>query len=643
MDGTRNRRKKRFRKPVAAVFFALYLVTMGLTTLLVKQKFQDEYIRAFEEVATSIHRKATDQEYSMEEDMPAGEDFAESGESSGEANTLEEDGMPEEDMPEGNMPEEDGMPGEAGDGAEWEDGQRQEYYKCLVNEYFWSTTNPQSNIAVAVYDKEQNLIANSCDAIGDSMFSTDTWGIKTGPFSLDDYLTFEQKEELAEYYWKGIQSAQNNIPDKYRTLIRTSSDGKELYDIFVQELTWEEGEEANEKQYKDPLTGSIIHSSVGLEVDYATGEEYGTERMFHMTDSKVVWEWQNPDISKAQRESGRIQDEIPVLPFMPSYERWHRWSSSEYLHSFPNPGEFPEGEKSEYPNIYSESGGLLFQCKYNLKVGFADDPYVYMEIRMEERPWVDAFEYMKYLYLAGLLLTVVCLFVVSHTFDQTYARQMALEETRRDITNAMAHELKTPLGIIRNFAENLMEHNMEEKRDYYLTRIIGQTEEMDSLVVEMIEISKLDSEELSLKKETVSFGELIRAEMQKFAPMIDEKNIQVQYQEEADFLVEGDREYLAKAVWNLVSNAVDYNVPDGRILVRTEAGMCMIENTGKTMEEEQLLHAFDLFYTGNKNRGKKEKHLGLGLFLVKKILGLHGIGVTIENMDDGIRAVVKKL
>ena len=306
--------------------------------------------------------------------------------------------------------------------------------------------------------------------------------------------------------------------------------------------------------------------------------------------------------------------------------------------------ETAEAAEAEYPSIYSEREGLLFRCKYKLKVEFVDDPYVYMEIRMEERPWSDAFEYMKYLYLAGLLLTVLCVFVVSHTFEQTYARQMALEETRRDITNAMAHELKTPLGIIRNFAENLIEHNMEEKRDYYLTQIIGQTEEMDSLVREMIEISKLDdSEELALKKETVSFGELIREEMKKFEPMIDEKNIQVQYQEDADFLVEGDREYLGKAVWNLISNAVEYNVPDGRILVRTEAGKCVIENTGKTMEEEQLLHAFDLFYTGNKSRGKKEKHMGIGLFLVKKILGLHGMGVMIENTEEGIRVTVKHL
>lgn len=243
--------------------------------------------------------------------------------------------------------------------------------------------------------------------------------------------------------------------------------------------------------------------------------------------------------------------------------------------------------------------------------------------------------------MAGLILTLVCMFLVVDRFNQIYAREKVLEETRRDFTNAMAHELKTPLGIIRNFAENLIEHNMEEKREYYLTQIIGQTEEMDRLVAEMIEISKLDSEGLALKKETISFGALVREEMERFAPMIDEKNIQVQYEEKADFLVEGDREYLEKAVFNLISNAVDYNVLDGRILVRTEAGQCVIENTGKQMEEDELLHAFDLFFTGDKSRGKKGNHMGIGLFLVKKIAEHHGMRVILENGADGIRVVVK--
>ena len=86
-----------------------------------------------------------------------------------------------------------------------------------------------------------------------------------------------------------------------------------------------------------------------------------------------------------------------------------------------------------------------------------------------------------------------------------------MQEKIVSVLNEMAEYLsisqmkKLQEVIIRNFAENLAEHNLEEKRDYYLSQIIRQTEEMDRLVVEMIELSKLDSEEFALKKEEVSF------------------------------------------------------------------------------------------------------------------------------------------
>lgn len=597
-----NRKKGSFLIPVATGFLALYFVTMGLVTWIMKEKFTDEYIHSFEQTAATLLRKAAEQEREVSD---------EAKEYSGNERQVT--------------------------------AQREDFYRDLVNEYFGNAANPQLNIAVAVYDKERKLLAKSCETIGDSRFSADTSLESYGLYMLDDYLTFEQKKELADFYWKGKQStAGSTLPEKYRISIRTSSEGEKLYDIFVQKITWEEGQEAQEKQYVDSLTKEIVSIQVGMEVDLATGMETGEERCFYETDSKVVWKWANPEVSDEQRDGGEFRVPDLSFPYMSSFRSWHRWSGNEFFHNFPKVGGFSREKAYEYPSFYTLKGGWCLRGVYKAKVGDWDEPFAYMEFRMEEYPWADAVEYMAYLYLAGLLLTVVCIFVVSRSFGRTYARQRALEETRRDITNVMAHELKTPLGVIRNFAENLIEHNMEEKRDYYLSQIIGQTEEMDFLVVEMIETSKLDSDELVLKKETVSFGELIREEMEKFAPMIDEKNLRVQYQEEEDFLVEGDREYLGKAVWNLISNAVDYNVPDGRILVRTEDGRCIIENTGKTLDEEQILHAFDLFYTGNKNRGKKEKHLGLGLFLVKKILGLHGMGVMLENTEDGVRVVVKE-
>ncbi len=95
-------------------------------------------------------------------------------------------------------------------------------------------------------------------------------------------------------------------------------------------------------------------------------------------------------------------------------------------------------------------------------------------------------------------------------------------------------------------------------------------------------------------------------------------------------------------MWNLLSNAVDYNVDGGRIVIRVEMDRCVVENTGKPLGEDQLAHVFDMFYTGDKSRSKKNGHMGMGLFLAKKVFGLHGLDLTIENMEDGVRVIVKK-
>ncbi len=610
MKGTLKRKKKKFWKPVAACFIILYLVTMLLVTLQVKRRYENEYNQSFEEIAASLLRKASEHEMAKEETDDFEEDM--------EADSAEEAVENIEDD--------------------------REFYQALANDYFFSTTNPSRQISVAVYDKDKKLAVRSCDVIGD-MYTASTSDVSYGPYIVDEYLTFNQKEELASYRWKYTESSKNYTqPEQYRILTEVSPDGQEMYGIYVQELTWGIGEKAEKKQYKDPLTKSLNTMQTGITTDYATGEESGGETIYYETDSKVVWEWTNPEVSESQRKAGEIQSINLIFPYINSYEKWHGWSSSEYLHDFPQQSyfTFAQSEGREYPELENYSDLLHYRVEYQLKVGYVDNPSAYMAIRMEENTWFDAFAYMKSLYLAGMVLTLVCMFVTIAAFNQVYEQQMALEDTRRDFTNAMAHELKTPLGVIRNFAENLLEHNMEEKREYYLTQIIGQTEEMDQLVAGMIEISKLDSEELALQKEPVSMMAVVREQMDRFEPLIDEKNLQVMYQEEADFLIEGDREYLARAVWNLLSNAVEYNVLDGRITVRTEAKSCSIENTGKCMEEEQILHAFDLFYTGDKSRDRKGKHMGVGLFLAKKILELHGMSLMLENTDDGVRAVIKK-
>lgn len=345
-------------------------------------------------------------------------------------------------------------------------------------------------------------------------------------------------------------------------------------------------------------------------------------------------------------QTGSVASVDILFPYMDifekgSYDRWHRWMTSPYLQGFPQKQEFLWENGIQESPLAVDEDGRFYRARYQLKVGMADDPSCYMEIRMESRPWLDAVQYMKYAYAAGLLVTLVSMAGVIYAFCQATARQARLEQTRRDFTNAIAHELKTPLGVIRNFSENLLEHSMEEKRDYYLTQIIGQTEEMDQMVLKMIEVSRLDSETLVLKKEPVSFAELVWEQLSRLQPVILAKQLQVQIQEDADFLIRGDREYLEKAVWNLLSNAAEHNLPGGQLQIRLASDSCTITNTSEPMTREQLLHAFDLLYTGDRSRSGVNGHLGMGLYLAKKILELHGIGVTLESEGEEVRVVIK--
>ena len=633
------RKKKRFWKPTAAGFAVMYLATMGLATGLVKERFVQEDELRLESAASAILDRAGEKEFSMEQEMIDEQEILDGQKSFQE----QEDSDRQEDA--------------------WSREKRKSFYQDLANNSFWRVNSEYMQISIAAYDEHKDLLAKSRDEIGS--YAVSTTGREEWYFALDDYLSSEEKEVLAKYQAEDIQYClqKPDVSEKYRFSIRVSPDVKELWEIYVQEIVWEEdkeeekekeaGEESGDEEedgedaYMDPLTGGYHFMSGKFVVDYASGEEMESARNFHEVSGEVVWKWTNPNVDKEKLEEGEIVHTELTLPYLNLYfagtlDQWQRWRNSNYLQGFKEQGEFVWEEGTEAPTLMIEEDGICRRGKMQLRVGMVETPFAYLEIRMESRPWLAAVDYMKYVYLAGAVLTAACMLAVIGMMNKVYARQAALEETRRDFTNAMAHELKTPLGVIRNFAENLLEHHKEEKRDYYLSQIIGQTEEMDRLVGEMIEVSKLDSEKLVLAKEEVSFLALLQEELERFAPMIEEKKIQVEFPvQKEDFLVQGDRNYLAKAVWNLLVNAVDYNREGGKIFIQVDKEQCVIENSGEAMGEEALLHAFDLFYTSDKSRTGKDGHMGMGLYLAKKILELHHLKLVLSNVEGGVRVVIK--
>ena len=324
-------------------------------------------------------------------------------------------------------------------------------------------------------------------------------------------------------------------------------------------------------------------------------------------------------------------------------EYYEKWVSDSFLQEYP-----------EYYKSHSdvESARTISGLEVNDEVALMlyivnPDSETYagsytMVIRSTSHPLIAALDYLKYIYLIGFLLMLLFIFAVSYSVNRTYKKHRILSETKRDFTNAVAHELKTPLGIIRNFTENLLEHTQDEKEAYYLEQIVKQTETMKEMSQEMIYISKLDSEQLKLKKESVSFLTLIEEQYEKLEPLADEKNLEIRYKLADDFVAYGDKIYLEKAVWNILSNAIVYNRRDGFITIRMSSDACSIENTGAPISKDALPHVFDMFFTSDESRNSKDKHLGLGLYLVKRILDLHHLKVSIENTDIGVKVTIRK-
>lgn len=577
------KRKKKFWKPIVTGFITLYWMSMLLATYFLKAKYAEDFKQNAILQLSSIQQQAENE-------------------------------------------------------LEYYDGAPNQYYAYLASQST-STDNsgPFQQFSAAFYKTDGTFLAKTEERLGSTIYTEQEGGIYR--YYTLEQLSDEEKNQLAAYGQRYENLYASQEPPKYRVSMGISKDTQALCQIVVQEITWEPTAEKKTEEYTDPITDS----------SHFYENEQGTE--YWETNSKIVWQRNYPDADNAPLKKNQMEMENATLLFpylaRSGYSQWQRWSESSYLSDFERRLTFSQDDIERIITEYSKDSYKI-QTQDRLYTSIWTDteesfqPASYLELRFESHPWLAAMDYLKYVYVMGLVLMIVCIAKSLYVTNQVYQQRAALEEMRRDFTNAMAHELKTPLSIIRGFAENLQEHHMENKRDYYLAQIIGQTEELDRLVTEMIAVSRMDSEELALPKESISTYALIREQIERLQPMIEEKNIQVQYTCDEDFVVVGDPGYLAKAIGNLVSNAVAYNIENGSIRIQTDARRCGIENTSSPLTEEQLAHAFDMFYSGDKSRNSKDKHMGLGLFLAKKILALHDLNISLENTQMGVQVWIEK-
>ncbi len=207
----------------------------------------------------------------------------------------------------------------------------------------------------------------------------------------------------------------------------------------------------------------------------------------------------------------------------------------------------------------------------------------------------------------------------------------------RAFTRGAAHELKTPLAVLRTHAEALREDIAPQKREQYLDIILEESDRMAHLVGSLLELSRLEAG-AELHRETFNLAALVREVWEPLSLSLEQKHLTLSL-ELADYMVEGDRERLRELADNLASNALRHAAPGGRIRVTLkaeEAGVRLtVQNDGLPIPPEDLPHLFEPFYRGDRSRSRESGGTGLGLAIVRAAAQAHGGSCGVENCSGG--------
>lgn len=218
--------------------------------------------------------------------------------------------------------------------------------------------------------------------------------------------------------------------------------------------------------------------------------------------------------------------------------------------------------------------------------------------------------------------------------------QITQEEKRKELIANISHELKTPITIIQG-SINGIKSGMYGAEMY--DDILEETIKMNDLVMEMLEISKLESPSFKLKKEPFDLCSLVLKGSDKLKSMIIDKKLNLIFNIDEEFIVLGDEKRINQVITNLMTNAIKYTPTGENIVVKVELDKhknkyeFIIENFGIRLEDEDLKNIWDSFYRGEKSRNKKYGGTGLGLFIVKRILEIHGSNFGVENGSNSVK------
>ena len=214
-----------------------------------------------------------------------------------------------------------------------------------------------------------------------------------------------------------------------------------------------------------------------------------------------------------------------------------------------------------------------------------------------------------------------------------------LEKIRKDFVANVSHELKTPITSIKGFTETLLEGALNDKKalQSFLEIILKESNRLQSLVNDLLELSKIEQDDFTLSLEKFNLNKVIHEIVDSLKGRAEEKQISLSIREEHPVTIEADLLRIQQIFINLITNAISYTPVSGTVDIkisdRGDAVYVSVIDTGIGIEEKEIPRIFERFYRVDKARSRDSGGTGLGLAIVKHAVEAHDGEIQVESKE----------
>jgi signal transduction histidine kinase len=284
--------------------------------------------------------------------------------------------------------------------------------------------------------------------------------------------------------------------------------------------------------------------------------------------------------------------------------------------------------------LYTKSGEVyeakieLYQSKYGSMV---DDNSEYRQLLIKRDQQKNMILGEGIVYFALLVLFILMVM-------RSVRREMELTQQQRNFILSITHELKSPLAAIRLVVETMLRRDLAlAQRNKLCSNALQDVERLSGLVDNVLLAARVESASYEPKKVPIDMGDFLDGLVQDFTMRFPDTNITLEERGDMVPFIEADRHALTSIMLNLVENAVKYNGPDAIIQVimtvtHPNAPITIaVADNGWGVSDENKLKIFEKFYRVGNEDTRRTKGTGLGLYIVKELVRLHGGSIKVSD------------